>query len=111
MRCSEPGVVSVASDVAECISIVLVVERHTIPAIAIDYGYLNERDDLLRASATVIAGLVEPLSRREVQTSMRLLICSGFTEVLVRSDNEPGILALKRVSSDSVEIGRCECQG
>ena len=39
------------------------------------------------------------------------VICSGFTEVLVRSDNEPGILALEGVGCDSVVIGRCECQG
>ena len=49
----------------------------TIPAIANDYGYLNERDDLLQeaggASATVIAGLVQPLCQRKVQTSVGLL--------------------------------------
>ena len=44
MQCSEPGVASVASDVAECINIVQEVET-TIPAIAIDHGYLKERDD------------------------------------------------------------------
>ena len=54
----------------------------TIPAIAVDYGYLNERDDLLQeaaaprfcwASATVVAGLAQPLCQQRVQTSMRLL--------------------------------------
>ena len=38
------------------------------------------------------------------------VICSGFTEVLVRSDNELAILGSEGVSSDSVEIGRGECQ-
>ena len=38
------------------------------------------------------------------------VIGSDFTEVLVRSDNETAILALKKFSSDSVEIGRCERQ-
>ena len=38
------------------------------------------------------------------------VICSDFTEVLVRSDNEPGILTTEGVSSDSVDIGRCGCQ-
>ena len=54
----------------------------TIAAIAIDYGCLNERGDLLqeaagapiwRGSATVIAGLAQPLCQRKVPTSMRLL--------------------------------------
>ena len=54
----------------------------TIPAIAIDSGYLNERDDLLKrrrelrfwsASVTVIVGSAQPLCQRKVQTSMRLL--------------------------------------
>ena len=49
MQCSEPGVASVASDVAECISIGG--RETTIPAIAIDHGYLNERDDLLQEAA------------------------------------------------------------
>ena len=38
------------------------------------------------------------------------VICSGFTEVLVRSDNERAILAPEGVGSDSFETGRCECQ-
>ena len=42
---------SVASDVAECISIVPVRREITIPAIAIDHGNLNERDDLLQETA------------------------------------------------------------
>ena len=52
-----------------------------IPAIAIDYGYLNNRDDRREkreprswlAGVTVIAGLVQPSCQRKVQTSMRLL--------------------------------------
>ena len=39
------------------------------------------------------------------------VICSGSTEVLVRSDNETGNLGSEGVSNDSVEIGKCECQG
>ena len=54
----------------------------TKPAIAIDYGYLNERDDRLpeaaelrfwSVSVTVIVGLAQPLCQQRVQTSMRLL--------------------------------------
>ena len=54
-----------------------------IPATAIDYGYLNDRDNQMReagapslvskASVTVIAGLVRPSCQRKVQTSMPLL--------------------------------------
>ena len=42
---------SVASNVAECIRIVPVEERSLSPAIDIDYGYLNERDDPLQEAA------------------------------------------------------------
>ena len=38
------------------------------------------------------------------------VICSGFTEILVRSDNEPAILALKESAATALEIGRCESQ-
>ena len=38
------------------------------------------------------------------------VMCSGFSEVLTRSDNEPATFGSEGVSSDSVEIGRCECQ-
>ena len=56
--------------------------KTAIPAIAIDYGYVNDRDDWMRqagetrswlASVIVIAGLVRPSCQRKVQTSMRLL--------------------------------------
>ena len=32
------------------------------------------------------------------------VICSGFTEVLVRSDNEPGILALKESAVTALKL-------
>ena len=38
-----------------------------VPAIATDYGYLSERDDLLQEAAGA------PLCQQRVQTSMRLL--------------------------------------
>ena len=50
MQCSEPGVASVASDVAECINIEQE-EETTILAFAIDNSYLNERDDPLGEAA------------------------------------------------------------
>ena len=58
MKCSEPGVVSVESDVA-----------------AIDCGYLNVRREprFGSESATVIVGSTQPLCQRKVQTNMRLL--------------------------------------
>ena len=109
MQCSEPGVASVALDAR--------MHQHrasgretTIPAIAIDFGYLNERDDLLQETAGApiivskcnrdrwIGAAIVPTKGADECAVAELkndLICSGFTEILVRSDNEPGISALK----------------
>ena len=82
----------------------------TIPAIAIDYGNLNERDDLLQeaAGAPILVSkcnrdrwngaAIVPTKGTDEYAVAELkndVICSGFTEVLVRSDNEPEILVLK----------------
>ena len=45
-----------------------------------------------RASVTVIVGLAKHAT------------CSGFTEVLIRSDNEPGILALKESTATALKL-------
>ena len=95
-------------------------QETTIPAIAIDYGFLNERDDLVQeAEAPIlvskcnrdrwIGAAIVPTKGADEYAVAELrnhVIGSGFTEVLVRSDNEPAILALEGVSSDSVEIGK-----
>ena len=80
----------------------------TIPAIAIGYGYLNERDDLLQEEAGApilvskcnrdhwIGAAVVPTKGADEERGSELkndVIGSGFTEVLVRSDTEPAILA------------------
>ena len=82
----------------------------TIPAIAIDFGYLNERDVLLQETAGVpilvskcnrdrwIGAAIVPTKGADEYAIAELkneVSGSGFGEVLVRSDNEPGILALK----------------
>ena len=81
----------------------------TIPATAIDCGYLNERDDLLQEAGALV--LVSKCNRDRwigaasvptkgadeyaVAELKNDVICSGFTEGVI---------------SDSVETGRCECQ-
>ena len=97
----------------------------TIPAIAIDYGYLNERDDLLQEAAggpilvskcdrdSWIGAAIVPTKGADEYAVAELkndVICSGFTEVLIRSDNEPAISALKESAATALQIGRCECQ-
>ena len=74
----------------------------TIPAIAIDYGYLNERDDLLQEAAGapifVSKCTIVPTKGADEHAVAELkndVTCSGFTEVLGRSNNEPGILFLR----------------
>ena len=58
----------------------------------------------------MIARLAQPLCQRKVQRSFAVaelkndVICSGFTEVLVRSDNEPGILALKESTVTALKL-------
>ena len=80
-----------------------------IPAIAIDYGYLNDRDNQMReAGAPIlvskcdrdrwIGAAIVPTKGADEYAVAELkndVMCSGFTEVLIRSDNEPSILALK----------------
>ena len=39
------------------------------------------------------------------------MICSGFTEVLVRSDKEPSILALNESAATALKLDRCDHQG
>ena len=85
--------------------------RHTtIPTIAIDYGYLNERDVLLQEAAGApilvskcnrdrwIGLAIVPTKGADEYAVAELknnVIGSGFTEVLIRSDNEPAILAVR----------------
>ena len=74
----------------------------TIPATAIDYGYLNERDDFLQAAAGApifvrkcnrdrwSGAAIVPTKDADEYAVAELrndVICSGFTEVLVRSDS------------------------
>ena len=116
MQCSGPGVVSVTSDVAECINIVPVT---TIPAIATDYGYLFERDDLLQEAAGApilvskcdrdrwFGAAIVPTKGADEYAVAELkndVIGSGFTEILVRSDNEPAILALKESAATALKL-------
>ena len=97
----------------------------TIPAVAIDYGYLSERYDLLQEAAGApilvskcnrdrwIGAAIVPTKGADEYADAELkndVMCSGFTEVLVRTYNEPAVFGTEGVSSDSVEIGRCECQ-
>ena len=91
----------------------------TFPAIAIDYGYLNERDDLLQeaAGAPILvskcirdrwigAAIVQTNGADEcaVAELKNDVICSGFTEVLIRSDNELAILALKESAATALKL-------
>ena len=91
----------------------------TIPAIASDYGYLNERDDLLQKAAGApilvsmcnrdrwIGAATVPTKGADEYAVAELkydVICSGFTEVLVRSDNEPVILTLKESAATALKL-------
>ena len=90
-----------ASDVAECINIVAGGRGTTIPAIAIDYGYLNERDDLLQEAAGARhRHCADEYAVAELKNDV---IGSGFTEVLIRSDNEP-ILAMKESAATALKL-------
>ena len=90
----------------------------TIPAIAIDYGYLNERDDLLQEAAGApilvskcnrdrwIGAAIVPTKGADEYAVAELkndVICSGFTEVLIMSDNELAILALKESAATALK--------
>ena len=91
----------------------------TIPAIAIDFGHLNGRDDLLQEAASApilvskcnrdrwICTAIVPINGADEYAVAGLkndVICSGFTEVLVRSDNEPAILALKESAATALML-------
>ena len=90
-----------------------------IPAIAIDYGYLNERDDQLQETAGVpilvskcdrgrwIGAAIVPKKGADEYAVAELKndVCGrGFAEVLVRSDNEPAILALKESTATALKF-------
>ena len=92
-----------------------------IPAIAIDSGYLNERDDQLQESAEApilvgkcdrdrwIGAAIVPTKGADEYAIAELkndVSGSCFAEVLVRSDNGPAVLGLEGTHSDSVEVGR-----
>ena len=91
----------------------------TIPAIAIDCGYLNDRDDLLQEAAGArilvsecnrdrwIGAAIVPTKGADECAVVELkndVICSGFTEVLVRSDNELAILPLKESAATALKL-------
>ena len=89
-----------------------------IPAIAIDYGFLNDRDDQTReAGAPILASkcdrdrwigaAIVPTKGADEYAIAELkndVMCSGFTEVLVKSDNEPSILALKESTATALKL-------
>ena len=120
MQCSEPGVASVASDVAECISTVQEGERPRFRRLPfIDYGYLIERDDPLQEAAVApilvskcdrdrwSGAAIVPTKGADEYALAELkndVTCSGFTEVLVRSDNEPAILALEESAVTALNL-------
>ena len=67
------------------------------------------------ASVIVITGLARPLCQRKVQMRTRLLnsrtVCLAVALQRFSSGRkEAAVPVLKTVRSDSVEIGRCECQ-
>ena len=77
----------------------------TIPAIAIDCGYLNERDDLLQEAAE--APTIVPTKGADEYAVAELkndVPGSGFTEVLIRSDNERAILAMKESAATALKL-------
>ena len=86
---------------------------------AIDYGYLNERDDLLQEAAGApiwvskcnrdrwIGAAIMPTKGADECAVAELkndVICSGFTEVLIRLDNELAIFALKESTSTALKL-------
>ena len=76
-----------ASDVAECISIVPVEERplsQRLPVTTVTYRWIG---------ATIVP--TKGADENAVAELKNDVMCSGFTEVLIRSDNEPAILVLE----------------
>ena len=92
--------------------------KTTILAIAIDYGYLNERADLREAAGAPIqvskcnrdrwigAAIVptKGVDEYAVAGLKNDVIGSGFAEVLIRSDNELAILALKESAPTALKL-------
>ena len=91
----------------------------TIPAIDIDCGYLDERDDLLQETAGApmwvskcdrvrwIGAASVPTKGAYEYAVAELkndVIGSGFTEVLIRSDSEPAILAMKESAATALKL-------
>ena len=92
----------------------------TIPAIAIDYGYLDGRDDLMQEAGRApifgeqvynrdrwIGAASVPTKGADEYAVAKLkndVICSGFTEVLIRSDNKPAIFALKESAATALNL-------
>ena len=75
-------------------------------AIAIDYGYLNERDDHVQEAAGAPVsvskcdrdrwiGATKGADEYAVAEPKNDVSGGGFGQVLIRSDNEPAILAMK----------------
>ena len=90
-----------------------------ILAIAIDYGYLNERDDLLQEAAGApiwvckcdrdrwIGAAIVPSKGADEYAIAELnngVSGRGFAEVLVRSDNDPASLALKESTATALKL-------
>ena len=90
----------------------------TIPAIAIDYGCFNDRDNQMREAGAPIlvskcdrdrwigAAIVPTRGADEcaVAELKNDVMCSGFTEILIRSVNEPSILALKESTATALKL-------
>ena len=80
----------------------------TIPAIATDCGYSNERDDQLQETSG--APILEGKCDRDrwighaVAEHKKGVSGGGFAEVLARSDNEPAILALKESTATALKL-------
>ena len=93
--------------------------KTVILAIAIDYGFLNERDELLQDAARApilvskcnrdrwIGAAIVPTKGADEHAVAELkndVMCSGSTEVLIRSDNAPAISALKESAATALKL-------
>ena len=93
--------------------------KTSIPSIVADNGNLNERDDQMREMAGApilvskcdrdrwIGAVIVPTSGADEYFIAELkndVTYSGFTEVLIRSDNEPAILFLKESTATSLKF-------
>ena len=90
-----------------------------IPLIAINYGYLNERHEQMRETAGApiwvskcerdrwISAAIVPTKGADECAVAELkndMTCSGFTEVLIRSDNELAVVALKESTATALKL-------